>query len=830
MRATHEDVTRLVARLPLGQGHEGQERAVAAALDALLVRGQRGVVLADEVGFGKTYEALAVLTLLREHASRSGNPLERVLVLCKPSLVKKWSDEISTARADDEAVFPQHLRQPEWSKTCSFFDDARVIDRRYVADDLRRRGARGTVVDGTVQAKPGLYVVNHDLLGASAREDRPFLKQLYRTRWDLIIVDEAHHYAKGNRPVRLFAPDEDLRNYDQGIGGGHCRWILALTATPFELSPHEIVKLLALIRAQASDLELAEKALTAYVRRLAQFFDHRQRSPSDELRCGDVAALKRLRLTDATGAGAEIGLEGLLGQYIIRNTKSQQERKYFFVNKTPVVDGEMRVPTWRYELQPFNKLDDLRSRVAAAPLIPFDGADALFYLQLRRVIQETVDLAREHEDLHQTFITTDLRQGLSSYPQIARSSLLDRKQEGAKRLRCIVDRWNAKRPPQLHPKVRAVTDIIRELALYEVEKLRLSPDSWISKVLVFNQLIDGTAVQLRQTIEAAIEPVFEQALDREIRERGLGTREMLVTRTRAVADRALAALSSRMSREFEDGAKVPAVFQDPALRKFGGRSLVQVIAEPLRARCRQTLFLLHLATREESRNDGNLEQWMAKTLFEPLASSVVRILRECAHAESADSADEQDSAYERAERDAVTLLDDHRSVRLVGRYDGADTDLREAHRRNFNLPYNPFVLLVSRVGEEGIDLQKQCRYVIHYDLEWNPAKMEQREGRVDRVGWGRSGEKFIDVRFLLLKGTYEERIFHTLMQRDQWFQILIGSKRRELGATVQLNDEALETGDQDESFLEEHDRGQLTVEECKAVMLNLAPPILLARP
>ena len=58
MATTQEDVARLVSRLPLGKGHEGQERAVAAALDALLVRGHRGVVLADEVGFGKTVRSI----------------------------------------------------------------------------------------------------------------------------------------------------------------------------------------------------------------------------------------------------------------------------------------------------------------------------------------------------------------------------------------------------------------------------------------------------------------------------------------------------------------------------------------------------------------------------------------------------------------------------------------------------------------------------------------------------------------------------------------------------------------------------------------------------
>ena len=68
-----------------------------------------------------------------------------------------------------------------------------------------------------------------------------------------------------------------------------------------------------------------------------------------------------------------------------------------------------------------------------------------------------------------------------------------------------------------------------------------------------------------------------------------------------------------------------------------------------------------------------------------------------------------------------------------------------------------------------------------YDLEWNPAKNGAAGGAIRPFGWGRADEEFIDVRFMLLKGTYEERIFHAVMQRDQWFQILIGSKRKELG-------------------------------------------------
>ncbi len=202
----------------------------------------------------------------------------------------------------------------------------------------------------------------------------------------------------------------------------------------------------------------------------------------------------------------------------------------------------------------------------------------------------------------------------------------------------------------------------------------------------------------------------------------------------------------------------------------------------------------------------------------PLCESLDRIV---AHylAEDAPTEADEDERLELAEQELIIRWEDYRSVDTVGRYDGSNSRDREAHRRNFNDYYNPFVLLVSQVGEEGIDLQKQCRYVIHYDLEWNPARMEQREGRVDRMGWGRAGETFIDVRFLLLKGTCEERLFHTVMQRDQWFSILIGSKRKDLGE-IKEGDGA----EPDTEVVEEvAERGRLTAAEMQSVMLDLRP-------
>jgi hypothetical protein len=83
-----------------------------------------------------------------------------------------------------------------------------------------------------------------------------------------------------------------------------------LTATPFELTPHEMVQLLALIRADKNDLELVRKALVLYVRQLDAFFALRQRSEGDQLRREVVRRLNQLRDEDALGDASQgIGLQ-----------------------------------------------------------------------------------------------------------------------------------------------------------------------------------------------------------------------------------------------------------------------------------------------------------------------------------------------------------------------------------------------------------------------------------------------------------------------------------------------------------------------------------------
>lgn len=90
------------------------------------------------------------------------------------------------------------------------------------------------------------------------------------------------------------------------------------------------------------------------------------------------------------------------------------------------------------------------------------------------------------------------------------------------------------------------------------------------------------------------------------------------------------------------------------------------------------------------------------------------------------------------------------------------------------------VLLSSEVGSEGIDLQF-CRAVINYDLPWNPMRIEQRIGRVDRLGQLADS---ISVINMLHRETIDERIFDRLYHRLELIKASLGDFEEVLGDFV----------------------------------------------
>jgi SNF2 family DNA or RNA helicase len=75
--------------------------------------------------------------------------------------------------------------------------------------------------------------------------------------------------------------------------------------------------------------------------------------------------------------------------------------------------------------------------------------------------------------------------------------------------------------------------------------------------------------------------------------------------------------------------------------------------------------------------------------------------------------------------------------RLLTMYGGMDKDERERVKAAFQTDpqRSPVrILLATDAASEGIDLQNYCSRLIHYEIPWNPNRLEQRNGRIDRHG------------------------------------------------------------------------------------------------
>jgi SNF2 family DNA or RNA helicase len=99
---------------------------------------------------------------------------------------------------------------------------------------------------------------------------------------------------------------------------------------------------------------------------------------------------------------------------------------------------------------------------------------------------------------------------------------------------------------------------------------------------------------------------------------------------------------------------------------------------------------------------------------------------------------------------------------------------------NFRDPTGPRVLIASEVGSEGVDLQF-CRVVVNYDLPWNPMRLEQRVGRLDRLG--QMATKII-IWNLMYDDTIDSRIYDRLYRRLNLFERTLGGLEAMLGDDI----------------------------------------------
>ena len=103
-------------------------------------------------------------------------------------------------------------------------------------------------------------------------------------------------------------------------------------------------------------------------------------------------------------------------------------------------------------------------------------------------------------------------------------------------------------------------------------------------------------------------------------------------------------------------------------------------------------------------------------------------------------------------------------------------ETRERITQTFNTPFYPEILISSSVMGEGVDLHLNCRHVIHHDLDWNPSSLEQRTGRIDRLGAkAETCGKPIRVYIPYIEGCQDEKLFRVVMDRERWFGVVMGA-------------------------------------------------------
>ena len=107
----------------------------------------------------------------------------------------------------------------------------------------------------------------------------------------------------------------------------------------------------------------------------------------------------------------------------------------------------------------------------------------------------------------------------------------------------------------------------------------------------------------------------------------------------------------------------------------------------------------------------------------------------------------------------------------------------------FCSPGFPLVLIGSPVCQEGLDFHLFCRQLVLHDLHWNPAKLEQRVGRLDRVGSLASVTgRHVQIHVPFLKDTYEEFQYRIVLRRAQTAQILFGQNNASTDKSTKPSD------------------------------------------
>jgi superfamily II DNA or RNA helicase len=148
---------------------------------------------------------------------------------------------------------------------------------------------------------------------------------------------------------------------------------------------------------------------------------------------------------------------------------------------------------------------------------------------------------------------------------------------------------------------------------------------------------------------------------------------------------------------------------------------------------------------------------------------------------------EDTARYLRSQLEAAIAGTDRAEARLAVFHGPTPPDQREELKRAFNEPPDrqPLrILIATDAAREGLNLQAHCWNLFHFDLPWNPSRLEQRNGRIDRK---LQPNDEVSCHYFVYAQRPEDRVLRALVRKT-------ATIRLELGSLSEVIEKGLRTG------------------------------------
>jgi len=666
-----------------------------------------------------------------------------------------------------------------------------VLERKELDLQGLRDSIRGLPARDSANIEARLQTARNELQ-ASLKVLWPEVLQAARFRSPLLVLDEAHHLKNSQTRLASLFSEESAEEAEMLSGAfrGRFERMLFLTATPFQLGHTELVNVLSrfkavewrtLPRSSAEQYDATLKDLSGSLdtaQQVATEFDRLwQRIPPElgPTASDDVSANQWWTQVKSTlgGKSSQLGAivrgyrateqgmqqaERLLKPWVIRHLRTRALPESDVLRRMRMV-GRSVVPGLEGERDGIE--------VTADQLLPFllaaraqSVAERLSRLQRERYLTFSEGLASSYEAFLETSrpdAPIEVDDAISH--AVARDPLL---QSYVERLKKVLPA-----PPSYgrHPKIEAVINRVVDLwALGE-------------KVVVF--------CHYRRTGQALVRHL-SAAVEKRLWADMAGRTGVPVAQAAAYAE--------RFGGRFDPDSPMARFLAASVSRLLADQTSIteeeaQRLQEIIRRFVRSPIFVARYFNPAEDSSEALMEKALATADGSGLSlrqrlQAFVRFFasRDQAERQQYLNALERVQPGGRGERftdgedpeAAQSLLP---NVRLAN--GATKQDARQRLMLSFNTPFFPDILIASSVLAEGVDLHLNCRHVIHHDLSWNPSDIEQRTGRVDRLGSkAEQVKKSVEVYLPFVAETQDEKQFKVVVDRERWFQVLMGEDYR----------------------------------------------------